>query len=474
MKKTLLLTLALASVGVSPLMAGTVNVYITGSTAFRANVYTACTKLFDTSVTNPFIAYGDAAHGGAGSGFSSKTAAWAMSGTPIASLTNIQGNTLIIHGLFTGSVQGIQTTVNNTPLTFPNADGTSGGLCATYNSTAAPTIGFSDASGAASPYFANGTSYVEEKVAVQPFIFMRANSGGVLTNINNVSWEQLEYGIPQGRIPLAAWTAKSTDTNSFVYLLQRTKDSGTRRCETAGMYYQFNDTVGIYLYDTTAKNFYIPTVTSNITGTATAPYGIVGSAGLNNANLNWGYGYVAGGDIATTLKVADTQNTSFAMLSVGDANGIGGTNLLGDSTWGTAISFDGIWPTTAGAGIRTNGIHATGFIGAATNDYSPIINGYYPLWGEEVLVHPIGTQVANQAGNNITATQLGDWKTPGSFMGVFNGQTLNFTNLNGVPHVGSIENEIELSKTNMATAIRLSDMVNSRSAVGGTISPKFQ
>jgi hypothetical protein len=55
---------------------------------------------------------------------------------------------------------------------------------------------------------------------------------------------------------------------------------------------------------------------------------------------------------------------------------------------------------------------------------------------------------------------------------VFNAQTV----INGgSPLVGSIENEIELSKSVApgATAIRLSDMFNSRASVGGTISPPF-
>ena len=86
--------------------------FITGSTAFRANVFTACSNLFVT----PSIYYADAAHGGAGSGFSSKTASWVMSGTPVSSLTNLQGNTLVVHGLFTGSIQGIQTTEQSTKL----------------------------------------------------------------------------------------------------------------------------------------------------------------------------------------------------------------------------------------------------------------------------------------------------------------------------------------------------------------------
>ena len=246
MKKTILLTLALGLAGATSLLAGNVDVYITGSTAFRANVYTACQKLFTTGTGTP-VYYGDTAHGGATSGFGSSTAAWAMTGTPISALTALSGNTLTIHGLFTGSVQGMQTVEQSTKLIFPNCDGTAGGNCLTY-STNSPTIGFSDASGAATPYPATG-NYVEEQVCVQPFVMVKSTATvGAVTNISNVTWEQLEYGIPQGRIPLASWTGKITDTNTFVYLMQRTKDSGTRRCETAGNYYQYNNTVGIYMY----------------------------------------------------------------------------------------------------------------------------------------------------------------------------------------------------------------------------------
>ena len=144
MKKTFLVTLALALAGASNLMAtGTAEVFITGSTAFRANVYTACTKLFVGSA--PTIYYGDAAHGG-DANYNSKTAAWVMSGTPITQLTNLQGNTLIIHGLFTGSVQGTANLEQQTPLTFPSATagGTPNGLVGGYV-TNTPTIAFSDA-----------------------------------------------------------------------------------------------------------------------------------------------------------------------------------------------------------------------------------------------------------------------------------------------------------------------------------------
>lgn len=452
MKKTLLLTLALGLASASSLVAGTVDVYVTGSTAFRANVFTACSNLFNGT---PFIYYGDAAHGGANSGFSSKTASWAMSGAPVSTLTNISGNTLVIHGLFTGSIQGLQSVEQSAKLTFAQAHGTAGGNADTYV-TNSPTIAFSDASGASAPFLATG-NYVEENVCVQPFVFVKSTTTvGAVTNINNVSWEQLEYGIPNGRLPLAAWTGKVADTNTFVYILQRTKDSGTRRCETAGEYFQYNDPVGIYIYDYTNNFWYTPTVTTNASF-GDSPIGVIGTEGPgnNNANLNWGFGYIGGGDIASSLNTNNAANQCIAMLSIGDSKSVGSSN------WATVVTFDGFWPTAAGAGLHGNG---------GTNDYSPISLGYYPLWGLEVLVHPIDPSTVPANDQDITKTELGDQFTPGSFMGVFNAQTL----INGgSPIVGSVEREIQITEPAGATAIRLSEMGNSRTAVGGTISPLF-
>ena len=149
MKKTLLLTLALGLAGASSLMAQTVDVYITGSTAFRANVYTACQKLFVGAT--PTIYYADGLHGGANGAGNSSTASWVMTGAPITGLTNLQGNTLVVHGFFTGSTQGLQTTEQGVKLVFAQPHGTPGQNADQYT-TNAPVIGFSDASGAASPY----------------------------------------------------------------------------------------------------------------------------------------------------------------------------------------------------------------------------------------------------------------------------------------------------------------------------------
>jgi hypothetical protein len=446
MKKTLLLTLALGVAGASPLMAD-VDLYITGSTAFRANVYTACTKLFTTPpVFGSTLFFGDAAHGGDASN-NAKTASWCMTGTPIGALTNIQGGALTIHGLFTGSIQGIQTVEQQVPLTFAT---TTAGVY----STNTPTIAFSDASGASTPYPAT-INFSEENVCVQPFVMCKSTAGGVMTNITNITWEQLEYGIPQGRLPLSSWTQNPADTN-FVYIIERTSDSGTRRCLTAQEYYQFGSTLTAYIYDFT-NNFFFKGNNELNSLIGTSPDGVVGAAGLGSANLNWGPGYVAGGDIKNELNYGNGNNLAIAFLSMGDSQGVGASN------WAQVVTFNGLWPTTAGSGIHGN---------TGTNNYAPITSGFYPCWGNEVLVYPNvdSTSVPGEVGQNLNQAELGSQTQPGSILGVLDAQTI----INGgSPIVGSIENEIELSKTGSpgATAIRLSDMNSSRQSVGGLITP---
>ena len=429
MKKTLILTAALGLAGATPLLA--VDLFVTGSTAFRANVYAASTKLFDVP---PAITYGDAAHGGDANN-NAKTASWCMTGTVSNSISALGMTPLTIHALFSGSVQGLQTVEQGTKLVFSTP------TAGTYI-TNTPTIGFSDCSGTSTPYPATG-SFSEENVCVQPFVMCKSVAGGGLTNINNVTWEQLRYAISPGRIPLSAWTTKGTDHSSYVYLVERTKDSGTRRCELAQEQFGYNAACTVYLYDNVTNNiFFKPS------GTA-----IIGSAGVNNANLNWGSGYVSGGNVATELGYNNANNQAIAMLSIGDAKGITGT------PWSQVLPFNGVWPTAAGAGISGN---------TGTNDFSPISQGVYTCWGYEVVVFPNVDPSSLNADQNLTATQLGSQQSPGTLLGVLNAQTI----INGgSPLVGSIENEIELSKPTGATAIRLSDMVSQRGSVGGTIAP---
>ena len=448
MKKTLLLTMALGVVAASDTMAQS-DVYVTGSTAFRKQVFSACQKLFQTgfqTFTGTPTTGGDTATG-------SGAAQWTMTGTPITALTNVS-SPLTIHGLFTGSVQGCQTVENRVKLLFLNSTGSQG-----VSNT--PTIAFSDVSSVSTPYPATG-NFSEEPVAVQPFVMCHSVP---LTTISNVSNEQLKYAIQIGRIPLSAWDNLTADHANFVYLLNRTQDSGTRRTAFAMENDAFITAQTVYNFDPTNHGFYKATNVLQATSGGTSngvSYGLIGPAGNGGANLNWGSGYVGGGDIKTALaygaSTGNSANTSIAYLSLADAQGVTGVN------WALVMSFNGLWPTTAGAGITAGT--------TTTNDFSPVCLGYYPFWATEVVVFPNVDPSSLSSDQNMSATQLGDQSTPGTFLGVLDYQT-KFSSPGGATLVGSLENEIQSSKTISpgATAIRLSDMTSSRGAVGGTIAP---
>ena len=284
---------------------------------------------------------------------------------------------------------------------------------------------------------------------------VKSVAGGGLNNITNATWEQLKYVITAGRIPLSSWTYNTNDHSSFVYMIQRTKDSGTRRTEFAQELDGYNQGTTIYIYDFTNQFFYkTNALVAGTVGSSTNGVGIVGAPGNGNANLNWGSGYVGGGDIKTEMGYSSISNQAISYLSLSDAKGITGVN------WSQVLPFNGVWPTTAGAGIAGNS--------TVTNDFSPITKGVYTCWGYEVVVYPTVDPSSINADQNLTATLLGNQTTAGTILGVLDNTAV------GTPLVGSIDNEIELSKNptaGPATAIRIHDMVSSRSSVGGTITP---
>jgi hypothetical protein len=443
MKKALFLSLAAGLATALPLMADT-DIYITGSTAFRANVHDACLKLFSpapTEFTGTVATGGDTKTG-------NSAAQWTMTGTPIAGLTQISG-TLTVHALFTGSVQGIQTVENGTKLDFMDKTG--------VEITHTPTIAFSDASSLSTTFPVDQINFNEENVAVQPFVMCKAvPAGNDLTNVTGINWEQLRSGINYGRIPVSAWTTKPSDHSRYIHFLQRTKDSGTRRCELAQEGVAYNGTVYVYNWDATNSVFYHATGTTAGTFGGTG-IGIVGAAGNGNANLNWGQGYVGGGDIRTALGYNAASNTAVSYLSLADAKAISGSAAA--NNWTQVLPFDGIWPTAAGAGIAGN---------TGTNDFSPICEGVYPCWGYEVVVYPIsatGLNISSANDQDVTLAQLGDQNTAGTFLGVLDSQAL------APATPGSLVNEIVNSQPTGATAIPIGIMQSSRTSVGGFITP---
>jgi len=447
MKKSLLLTLAAGAVCATQLSAA--DLYITGATAFRKQVHDACLKIFDVQPT-PVYDTGKIA-GGDGTS-NNGDPVWTMTGNVGNKVTALGATPLTIHANFSGSVQGISTVENGTKLLWLSSTG--------QLITNSPTVGFSDCSSASTPFPVSATtSFAEEPVAVQPMVMVKSVAGNGLTNINNVTWEQLKYLIQIGRTPLSVWTTKSADHGSYVYLINRTKDSGTRRTTFAQVLDGYNQTAGTYIYDVTNNGFYKTTSTVNgPVGWSNAVFqvGVVGAAGNGNVNLNWGSGYVGGSDVKTEMQNNNPNNQAIGYLSIADAKGITGVN------YSQILPFNGIWPTAAGAGISGN---------IGTNDYSPITSGAYGLWAAEVLVYPtVNPQTLPAGDQNLTDTQLGNQTATGTILGVLDYQT-KFSNPGGPVILGSLEAEIEASKAGGATAIRLSDMVSARASVGGTIVP---
>ena len=163
----------------------------------------------------------------------------------------------------------------------------------------------------------------------------------------------------------------------------------------------------------------------------------------------------------TVLNYTSPSNQSIGYLSFSDAKTAGPSAPAINTNWVSVCSFNGLWPTAEGAAIRTHVVNTT-------NDFSPVTTGYYPCWGQEELVHNVNPTANPTGDQSITLTQLCNNTTPGTFLGVFNAQTLNN---GGSPLLGSIENEILLSQPVGATAIRLSDMKSNRGSVGGAIAP---
>ena len=150
MKKMKILALAVCFASASSLMAS--DLYITGSTAFRANVFSACQKIFDSA--SPKIIFGPTTTGGDGTATSGNPQ-WTMVGTASNLLGNVISGPFTIHAYFTGSIQGTKAVEQLTPLTFVDVN--------TNAMTNTATIAFSDSASSVSPYPATG-SFSEEKV----------------------------------------------------------------------------------------------------------------------------------------------------------------------------------------------------------------------------------------------------------------------------------------------------------------------
>jgi hypothetical protein len=446
MKKTILLTVLAGLSTVSQLKADT-DVYLTGSTAFRKNVYAAVQNMFSGTIT---YKYGSTVQGGDGSSGNGNPV-WTMTGTAAtiftnAGTTNISG-ILTVHGNFTGSVQGIQDLESQSGIFYLDKNG--------LLSTNIPDVAFSDVYSASTAYPIS-SSYQEDEVAIQPFTFVKSSSTVAgMTNINNITWEQAKGLAKFGVLPLSAWSHNAADTNTSIYLVNRTKDSGTRRTTFAEVDYGFSQSVSIWVYNAGLPTFWTKYASATTSGSNTNQ--VIGNPGFANNNYGWGPGWVGGSDVQAQMELTSVSNTCVGYLSFADAQ-----KADANARWAAVVSYNGIWPTAAGSGLTNN-------TGSSYNDFSPIIYGQYPFWATEVIDYPTTALPAN---GNLQLSQLGTSTTPGTFLGVLNAQATGSAN----PTAGSVEYEIWKSEGNAGgsfpnTAIRLSEMHASRANVGGILAP---
>jgi hypothetical protein len=372
-----------------------VNIYIAGSTAFRANAFRAIRAAFDGG--NPTMNPPNA---------TTATGVVTFQGT-MASLFPSQ--TVTVYASYNGSVQGLGDLANNTSVTFTNI--TQGGAAV----SAVPTITFSDVD-KVSTLFPNA-AVTETHIAVLPFVYCRNYYAP--SSVTNVTGHQLQTLWDNGLLKLSFFTGNSNDDSGFMYVTGRNKDSGTRVCSAADAFYTGSPVY--YGFNTTA-----PTTWA-----------------IMNQNLSpaiYGVGYSSGGNEAAALTNTLAGGPCIGYLGLNDALTVAGSASTGASVPNggggcSIIAYDGFLPF--------NGYTPGSTQVPAYPDFTPIIKGTYSFWSYENLetlsthtsdstyqyytnmVSAIDTDIANAeaaSGNSstygpVTAVRLSEMKVSRSSVG---------------------------------------------------------
>jgi hypothetical protein len=206
MKKTLAF-LALGGLFAATTAQAQVDVYLTGSTAFRANAYRSIRALFTGHGTLTSQNPADPASG-------ANQVTW--SGT----LTNFGAQTVTIRASYSGSVAGIQALAQNTSQNYL--------VSATPGDT---NLVSHQADLAFSDVFQSTTVFTtpalnDSQVGVLPFVYVKSQV--TPATVTNVTIQQLQSFFANGALPLSYFTGDTNDDASLIYLVGRDSGSGTR------------------------------------------------------------------------------------------------------------------------------------------------------------------------------------------------------------------------------------------------------
>lgn len=293
-----------------------VTVYMTGATAFRAEVF----NVLNGKITAP--TGGEPKSYGSGSanqyGFQGT---WAADGSPMAS------KTVQVYCSYTGSVDGqgallgITSPVNYAnvsflPFTAGNTPAFTHAAQLAFSDVTQDSARFSTALGFAALEGAVDASGIQG-VAVIPFVFARNNTtqGAKITNISD---NQAQTLLTSGNVALSYLTGNAADAASLCYITGRNYLSGTRTAV-------FADTLfGITTSGSQYHNSSSYTV-NNATQASTRGTDVAGAtkftatAGIFTASQA---GWSSGSDVRRDLNNTVATSAFVGYMGIGDANSL--------------------------------------------------------------------------------------------------------------------------------------------------------
>lgn len=296
-----------------------VTVYITGSSAYRAQINVSIAKVLGVSAdgTNIQAAYDPGTNSATLA--SSNKAVFKGPGTTLG----VPG-TVTIKTSWSGSAAGIQAVTQPVATSFladsvttANATTTGGQTAVSGGQSVAspatenvnPEIVLSDVDQVATP-FTTGNALDKDTIGIVDFVWCAskaATTTAPFTGINNITPQlaQALYG-GTGKLAVSLFTGNPADSSTFVYGIGRNPDSGTRLTAFAES--------GVGLFSTVQQ--WSPAITSgNVTALTLWPQETVNGILFSTGNS----GYSSGGNLRTALQATTG--------SVG--SGVGSTALIG-------------------------------------------------------------------------------------------------------------------------------------------------
>lgn len=309
-------------------------IYITGSTAFRAQVYNGLTDM------------GLTVQAGATSGNNVFDFTGTVNNSKIGTITNgSSGQSVQVICAFTGSTEGLNSIINDVSPVYTNISG------AAFSYPNGADISFSDVQESSTVYAGDAVNELVSVdgaassfgagVAVVPFLWAASADGAA--KIPNVTPYIVNDIFVNGIEPLSFFDGVNADAGVNVYLTGRTNDSGTRI--TA------QQTVG---FDPSQ-----PIIQYAVGGVLTS----VGTGTFQNVGNN---GYASGGNVAKALSLAGAGD-AIGYVAFSDA-----ANLKNGAL---PISYEGVSPFTG----------ATWTPNSTPWNLSGIENGSYTFWSYEHL-----------------------------------------------------------------------------------------